>query len=99
MSEWLTGNQGMATFFQLLVGDVNVLAGHGLRETARKHIGSYIRHRNMTAFAEIAIHYILRLWPPSGESQGALDIPQVHHGGHLIAPLSGEWHMVILAVW
>jgi amino acid transporter len=77
MSEWLTRNQGMATFFQLLVGDVNVLAGHGLRETARRHIRSYIRDRNMTAFAEAEV--------VNDFLTGAITVAQAHGVGGLEA--------------
>jgi amino acid transporter len=77
LSEWLTRNQGMASFFQLLVGDVNVLAGHGLRETARRHIRGYIRNRNMTAFAEAeVVDDFLR---------GAITVAQAHGIGGLEA--------------
>lgn len=52
VAEWLSQGQGIVSFFQLLVGDVKQLAGHGLRRTARRQIRTYIQDRNMTAFAE-----------------------------------------------
>lgn len=55
VAEWLSLGRGIVSFFQLLVGDVNQLGGRGLRETARRHIRSYIQDRRMTAFAEAEI--------------------------------------------
>ena len=75
MAEWLIKGQGLVTFFQLLVGDVDKLAGRGLREAARKHIQSYIDQREMTAFAEADI-------VPSFE-QGVLTVVQAHGVGRI----------------
>lgn len=77
MSEWLSMGQGIVTFFQLIVGDVSHLAQRGLRETARKHIRSYIQNRNMTAFAEAEI--------VSDFKGGAIAVAQAHGIGGLEA--------------
>lgn len=55
VAEWLSRGQGIVSFFQLLVGDVHTLAGHGLRQIARRQIRSYIQDRHMTAFPEADI--------------------------------------------
>jgi PHD/YefM family antitoxin component YafN of YafNO toxin-antitoxin module len=52
VAEWLNMGKGIVSFFQLLVGDVEKMAGQGLRHTARRQIRSYIQDRQMTAFAE-----------------------------------------------
>lgn len=75
VSRWLSLGQGLVTFFQLLVGDVETLAGRGLRETARKHIRDYIQHHRMTAFAEAEI--------VADFEQGAITIAQAHGIGGL----------------
>ena len=75
VARWLSLGQGLVTFFQLIVGDVNELAGRGLRETARRHIRSYIQQHQMTAFAEAEI-------VPSFE-EGAITIAQAHGIGAL----------------
>ena len=55
VAEWLSMGQGIVTFFQLLVGDVDRLSARNLRSVARRQIRSYIQGRNMTAFAEADI--------------------------------------------
>jgi amino acid transporter len=55
VAEWLSRGQGIVSFFQLLVGDVRQIAGHGLRSLARRQIRSYIQDRQMTAFAEVDV--------------------------------------------
>lgn len=75
VAEWLSLGQGVVTFFQLLVGDVNVLAGHGLRETARKQIRAYIRDRKMLAFAEAEV--------VDNFERGAITVAQAHGIGGL----------------
>ena len=55
VARWLSLGQGIVTFFQLLVGDVDDLAGKGMRQAARKHIRSYIQQHRMTAIAEAEI--------------------------------------------
>ncbi len=75
VAEWLILGQGIVTFFQLIVGDVYPIAKRGLRETARKHIHSYILDKRMTAFAEADI--------VSDFSQGVLTIAQSHGIGAL----------------
>ena len=55
VARWLSLGQGVVTFFHLLVGDVQQLAGNRLRQTARKHIRSYIQNHRMTAFAKAEI--------------------------------------------
>jgi amino acid transporter len=77
LSEWLSRGQGIVTFFQLLVGDVNQLAGHGLRTTARKQIRSYIQDRQMVAFAEAEV--------VDNFETGAITVAQAHGIGGLEA--------------
>ncbi|MFZ1753329.1 MAG: hypothetical protein WBO46_15660 [Caldilineaceae bacterium] len=55
VAEWLSRGQGIVSFFQLLVGDVERLAERDLRGVARRQIRSYIQERQMTAFAEADI--------------------------------------------
>ncbi len=75
LAEWLSQGQGIVTFFQLLVGDVDQIAGQGLRETARKGIRKYIESRRMTAFAEAEV--------VEDFQQGAATIVQAHGIGPL----------------
>ncbi|MDH3676551.1 MAG: hypothetical protein OES12_13730, partial [Anaerolineae bacterium] len=77
LAEWLTVGQGIVTFSQLLVGDVEQLAGRGLRETARKNIRKYIQDRRMTAFAQADV--------VSSFHEGALTIAQADGTGALEA--------------
>ncbi len=70
LSEWICSGQGIVTFFQVLVGEIDTLAQRSIRETARKHIRSYIEDKNMTAFAEADI--------VSDFKSGALTIAQAH---------------------
>jgi len=77
LAEWLSRGQGIVTFFQLLVGDVNTLAGHGLRTTARKQIRSYIQNRQMVAFAQAEV--------VDNFETGALTVAQAHGIGGLEA--------------
>jgi len=55
VAEWLSMGQGIVTFFQFLVGNVDALAERNLRGVARRQIRGYIHERNMTAFAEADI--------------------------------------------
>ncbi|MCA9981024.1 MAG: amino acid permease, partial [Anaerolineales bacterium] len=55
VANWLSLGKGIVTFFQFIVGDVEFLAGHGMRQMAYKHIRSYIQENNMMAFAEVEI--------------------------------------------
>ncbi len=55
MAEWLSRGQGIVSFFQLIVGDVEQLALRNLRAVARRQIRSYILGRNMAAFPEADI--------------------------------------------
>ena len=55
VADWLSHGQGVVSFFQLLVGDFRTLTEQGLRRAARRRIRSYIRQRNMLAFAETNI--------------------------------------------
>ncbi len=55
MAEWLSRGQGIVSFFQLIVGDVEQLALRRLRAVARRQIRSYILGRNMAAFPEADI--------------------------------------------
>ncbi|MDX1521388.1 MAG: amino acid permease [Anaerolineae bacterium] len=75
LAEWLSLGHGIVTFFQFIVGNVEALGNRGLRETARKHIRSYIKDRRMTAFAEAEI--------VSDFKAGALTVVQAHGIGSL----------------
>ena len=75
VAEWLSRGQGIVTFFQFIIGDINELARRGLRDTARKHIRSYIQNRGMAAFAEAEI--------ASSFKEGALTLVQAHGIGAL----------------
>lgn len=75
VSEWLSMGQGLVTFFQLLVGDVEKLTRRGLRETARKNIRTYIEDKAITAFPEVDV--------VSNFKDGALTIAQAHGIGGL----------------
>ncbi len=55
MAEWLSRGQGIVSFFQLIIGDVEHLALRNLRTVARRQIRSYILGRNMAAFPEADI--------------------------------------------
>lgn len=55
VADWLSQGKGIVTFFQLLVGDIDQIAGHGLRDTARKAIHGYIQERQMDAFAAVEV--------------------------------------------
>ncbi len=76
VSEWLIMGRGVVTFFQLIVGDVERLAGPGHREAAKRHIQNYIRERKMAAFAESEI--------VQDFYHGALTVVQAHGLGGFI---------------
>lgn len=75
VAEWLSRGQGIVTFFQLITGDADELAGRGLRETARRGIHKYIQDRGMTAFAEAEV--------VDNFQQGAMTVAQAHGIGAL----------------
>ncbi|MEM7348290.1 MAG: amino acid permease, partial [Chloroflexota bacterium] len=77
VATWLTSGRGIVTFFQLIIGDVNNLAGRGLRETARKHIQTYIEDKDVMALAEAEVI--------SNFKQDAVTIAQAHGMGGLEA--------------
>ena len=53
---WLSRGRGIMTFYHLLVGDVDELAGRsGLRETSRNQTRKYLEEHGVTAFAECSI--------------------------------------------
>ena len=75
VAEWLSLGQGIVTFFQLIVGEVDKLVGRGLRTTARNGIQKYIEGKRMTALAEAEIVPDFK--------QGAITIAQAHGFGGL----------------
>ena len=75
LAEWLARGQGIVTFAQLLIGDVEQIAGQGLRTAARRRIRSYIQERRMAAFAEVDI--------APDFLTGALTVAQSHGVGGL----------------
>jgi amino acid transporter len=52
---WLSSGRGIVTFYHLLVGDVDELAGREFRETSRDHTRKYLEEHGVTAFAECSI--------------------------------------------
>lgn len=77
VSNWLSHGQGIVTFFQLIVGDIGTHAEGALRDTARKHIRTYIEQHSMNAFAEAEIVHDFK--------EGALIIAQAHGLGGIEA--------------
>ena len=75
VAEWLSLGQGVVTFFQLIVGDVDKLVGRGLRETARSGINKFIKAERMMALAEAEIVPDFK--------QGVITIAQAHGYGGL----------------
>ena len=52
---WLATGRGIITFYHLIAGEVEQLAGKGFRETSRKHIQKYLREHGAVGFAECSI--------------------------------------------
>jgi hypothetical protein len=52
---WLSSGRGIVTFYHLLVGDVDELAGRGFREASRNYTRKYLEEHGVTAFAECSI--------------------------------------------
>ena len=75
VADWLSLGQGIVTFFQLIIGDVEKLVSKNLRETARRQIRSYIQDHGMTAFAEAEV--------VSDFKQAAVTLAQAHGIGNL----------------
>ncbi|MEL6446119.1 MAG: amino acid permease [Bacteroidota bacterium] len=75
LAEWLSRGRGLVTFFQLITGTVAEANKPKLRETAERHIRSYIQDRQMTAFAEAQIVPDFR--------EGAVAVAQAHGIGPL----------------
>ena len=75
VADWLSLGQGIVTFFQLIIGDVEKLVSKNLRETARRQIRSYIQEHGMTAFAEAEV--------VSDFKQAAVTLAQAHGIGNL----------------
>lgn len=55
VAKWLSLGRGLVTFFQLIVGDVQKLAGSGIQDKARRAIQQFIAENQMSAFAEADI--------------------------------------------
>jgi amino acid transporter len=55
MAEWLARGRGIVTFFQLITGSRDQMNAPKLRETAKRHIRSFIQDRRMAAFAEAQV--------------------------------------------
>ncbi len=77
LSEWLSLGRGIVTFSQLITGAVDQPNKPRLRETAQRHIRTYIRERGMKAFAEA------QLVPDF--ARGAVSVAQAHGIGPLEA--------------
>ena len=52
---WLCSGRGIVTFCNLVLGNVDELAGRGLRETSRQHLRKYLHEHGVVAFAESGI--------------------------------------------
>ncbi len=52
---WLARGRGFITFYHLIAGQVEQLAGKGLRDTSRKHMQKYLREHGAVAFTECSI--------------------------------------------
>ncbi|MHC4840465.1 MAG: amino acid permease [Planctomycetota bacterium] len=55
VGEWLTQGQGIVTFMEILVGNVEEVAITGKRDERRNEIRKFIAERNVNAFAECQI--------------------------------------------
>jgi hypothetical protein len=75
LAEWLSLGRGIVTFSQLITGAVDQGNKPKLRETARRHIRSYIKDRRMAAFAEAQI--------VPDFARGAVSVAQAHGIGQL----------------
>jgi amino acid transporter len=75
LADWMSRGKGIVTFVQLLIGNVEQMAGSNLRNVARKQIRSYIQKREMMAFAEVDI--------APDFYNGALTVAQSHGVGGL----------------
>jgi amino acid transporter/nucleotide-binding universal stress UspA family protein len=75
LSEWLSLGRGIVTFSQLITGAVDDPNKPKLRETAQRHIRSYIKDRRMAAFAEAQI--------VPDFARGAVSVAQAHGIGQL----------------
>jgi amino acid transporter len=75
LSEWLIVGRGIVTFSQLITGEVDERNKPKLRETAQRHIRSYIKDRRMAAFAEAQI--------VPDFLHGAVSVAQAHGIGQL----------------
>lgn len=75
LAEWLSLGRGIVTFFQLITSPADRLNKPQLRETAKKHIRSYIQDRRMAAFAEAKV--------VSSFTSGVTSVAQAHGVGQL----------------
>ena len=55
LGSWLASGRGMVTFFHLLTGEVEKLAGRGLRITSAQHTQDYLREQGVAGFAECSV--------------------------------------------
>jgi amino acid transporter len=67
---WLGSGRGIISFFHLLVGAMDELAGRGHRMASAKHTQQYLREQGVVGFAECVI--------VNNFAQGVLDIVQAH---------------------
>ncbi len=75
LADWLSRGKGIVTFSQLIIGDVEEIAGRNLRTAARKHIRGYIQEREMMAFTEADV--------VPNFYDGVLSVAQAHGVGGL----------------
>ena len=70
VGSWLASGRGIVSFFHILSGEVEDLAGRGLRITSAQHTQNYLHERGVSGFAECSI--------ASDLYQGILAIAQAH---------------------
>ncbi len=75
VARWLSQGRGIVSFFHLLVGDIDRLAGKGLRRRARRQIRAYLQENELDAFPEAEI--------VSDFYEGAVTVAQAHGVGGL----------------
>jgi amino acid transporter len=55
LGAWLCSGRGVATFWHLLLGEIDGLSKRGLRTTSAKHMDDFLNDRGVVAFAESTI--------------------------------------------
>jgi hypothetical protein len=55
LGAWLCSGRGVATFWHLLLGEVDELSNRGLRTTSARHMGDFLNDQGVVGFAESTI--------------------------------------------